>query len=281
MAFGLSAAGAMLATAGVGLVGSMLGADAAGDAAATQAGAADRASENSLTASRESNALQKQMFDKQIELNQPFRDAGLTGQNRLMELLGLGGNTGAAGYGSATKNFSMGDFEADPGYQWRLQQGQQALERSAAARGGLLSGRAAKDMTNYAQGAASQEYGNVYNRKFNEFQTNRTNQLNPLQSLAGMSQTASGAMSNAAGNYGTNVGNTLTSTANTVGNNMMGAGNARASGYVGQANALNQGISGGINAYQNYNMMNKLFPSGGQGFTPVYDSYGLNVAGYK
>lgn len=249
----------IVASVGAGLVGSMISSDAAGDAADTQANAANNASENSLTASRESNALQKEMFEKQLELQAPFREAGLAGQNRLMELLGLGGNTSAQGYGSATRNFGMSDFQQDPGYQWRLQQGQQALERSAAARGGLLSGRAAKDMTAYSQGAASQEYGNAYNR----FQTNRANQLNPLQSLAGMSQTASGAMANAAGQYGTNVGNTLTNTANQVGNNMMQAGNARASGYVGQANALNSGISNGINAFQNYNTMNRLFPTTG------------------
>ena len=184
-----------------------------------------------------------------------------------MELLGLGGNTGAQGYGSASKPFSMGDFQADPGYQFRMQQGQQALERSAAARGGLLSGRAGKDMTNYAQGAASQEYGNVYNRKFNEFQTNRSNQLNPLQSLAGMSQTASGAMSNAAGNYGSNVGNNLTNTANQVGNNMMGAGNARASGYVGSANAWGGALGQAATGYQQSQVMNQLFkqPSSGLG----------------
>lgn len=249
------------AALGASLGGGLDSQSAAQDASGAQVEAANNASANSLTAARESNALQKEMFDKQVSLQEPFRQAGLTGQNRLMDILGLSGNTGAQGYGSANEKFSMGNFTADPGYQFRMQQGQQALERSASARGGLLSGRAGKDMTNYAQGAASQEYGNVYNRKFNEFQTNRSNTLNPLQSLSGMAQTSSNAIGNAAGNYGSNVGSTLTNTANQVGNNMMGAGNARASGYVGGANAVNSAISGGIGAYQNYNMMNKLFPS--------------------
>jgi hypothetical protein len=261
MAFGLTLGGAILAgsaiAGGTALIGGAMASSAAGDAADAQADAANNASANSLVASRESNALQKEMFDKQIELNAPFRNAGLTGQNRLMEMLGLSGDKTAQGYGSASKNFSMSDFQEDPGYQFRLQQGQQALERSASARSGLLSGRAAKDMTSYAQGTASQEYGNAFNR----FQTNRSNQLGPLQSLAGVAQTASGAMSGAAGTYGANVGNNLTSTANTVGNNMMGAGNARASGYVGSANAINGALSGGVNAFQQYNMMNKMFPS--------------------
>lgn len=247
---------ATIAAVGGNLIGSSMASDAAEDAANTQAASADKAT-----------ALQKEMFDKQVELQEPFRQAGLTGQNRLMELLGLGGNKAAPGYGSAMKDFSMADFQADPGYQWRLQQGQQALERSAAARGGLLSGRAAKDMTNYAQGAASQEYGNAFNR----FQTNRSNKLNPLQSLAGQAQTATNQIATDAGNYGLNAGNT-----------MMQAGNARASGYVGGANALNQGISGGINAFQNYNMMNKLFPTpgyhGSTGYTGGADPLGDFIA---
>lgn len=229
----------------------LVGSNAAGKAAQAQADAANAASANSLTASREANALQKQMFDKQVSLQEPFRQAGLTGQNRLMDVLGLSGNTGAQGYGSANEKFGDKPFTQDPSYQWRLQQGQQALERSAAARGGLLSGRAAKDTMNYAQGAASQEYGNAFNR----FQTERANTLNPLQSLSGMAQTASGAMSNAAGNYGSNVGNNITSTANQVGQNMQGAGSARASGYMGQANALSGALSGGLNYMQNQNML--------------------------
>lgn len=229
----------------------LVGSNAAGKAAQAQADAANAASANSLTASREANALQKQMFDKQVSLQEPFRQAGLTGQNRLMDVLGLSGNTGAQGYGSANEKFGDKPFTQDPSYQWRLQQGQQALERSAAARGGLLSGRAAKDTMNYAQGAASQEYGNAFNR----FQTERANTLNPLQSLSGMAQTASGAMSNAAGNYGSNVGNNITSTANQVGQNMQGAGSARASGYMGQANVLSGALSGGLNYMQNQNML--------------------------
>lgn len=269
-------------SAGASVLGSAMGSNASKDAANAQAEAADRASANSLLASRESNALQKEMFDKQIELQTPAREAGLAGQNRLMTLLGLagknsrlpqsitngestidyggidrnGGDPNDPMFGAANKEFGMTEFNQDPSYKWRLQQGQQALDRSASARGGLFGGRAAKDLMNYGQGAASQEYGNAFNR----FQTNRSNMLNPLQSLAGMAQTANGAIGNAAGAYGANVGNNLTSTANQIGNNMMGAGNARASGYVGGANAINGGISQGINNYQNNQLMNKLFP---------------------
>lgn len=247
---------ATIATIGGGLIGSKMSSDAAGNAAGAQVQSADR-----------SAALQKQMFDEQNALQKPFRDNGLAGQNRLMDVLGLSGRTGAAGYGSMNKQFGAADFNADPGYQWRAEQGMKGLERSAAARGGLLSGGAMKDAMNYNQGAASQEYGNAYNR----FQTDRSNVLNPLQSLSGMGQTATGQMAQNAGNYGSNVGNTMTQ-----------AGNAQASGYVGQANAWNNGISQGINGMQNYNMMNKLFPTGGYsgatGYTRGADPLGDMIA---
>lgn len=200
------------------VAGSLIGARATRKAASTQAEAAKYSAD-----------LQKQIFDKQTELQEPFRQAGLTGQNRLMELLGLAGDPNAQGYGSAMRDFGAQDFQTDPGYQFRQQQGQQGLERSAAARGGLLSGAAMKDAMRFNQGLASDEYTNAFNR----FQTNRSNKLNPLQSLAGVGQSSTNQISQAAGNYGVNAGNA-----------MMGAADARASGYLMNgriaSNALNQ-----------------------------------------
>jgi hypothetical protein len=228
-----------------------------------------KAADVQVSSADQSLALQKQIFDKQNELNAPFRNNGLNGQNRLMDLLGLSVNTRAIGYGSAAKNFGMSDFNADPGYQFRLDQGQKAIERSAAARGGLLSGAAVKAAADYNQGSASQEYNNAYNR----FQNDRASILNPLQSLSGQGQSATNQLSANAGNFGQNASNLLTQ-----------AGNARASGYVGSANAINSGISQGINAYQNQNLLNTFFPpknqsdygiTGGSNGTTSLGSYGL------
>lgn len=223
-----------------GVAGAAISSDASRKAANTQADSAAAA-----------NQLQKDTFDKQVALNEPFRQGGLTAQSRLMELLGLGGDANKSDYGSLMRDFSQSDFQTDPGYQFRLQQGQQGLERSAAARGGLLSGAAIKDAMNYNQGMGSQEYANAFNR----FQTNRSNKLNPLQSLMGASQTATNTIGQAAQNYG-----------NQAGQNIIGAGNARASGYVGQANAINSGISQGVNLYQQNQLMNRLYPSGGSNY---------------
>ena len=154
-------------------------------------------------------------------------------------------------YGSLMKDFSMADFQADPGYQWRLDQGQKALERSAAARGGLLSGAAVKAAADYGQNQASAEYGNAYNRYNND----QSQKYNRLAGISGTGQTAVNQVSSAGQNM-----------ANQVSQNITGAGNARASGYVGSANAMSNGIGQAYNGYQNNQLMNRLFPtSGGSG----------------
>jgi hypothetical protein len=181
------------------------------------------------------------MFDRQMEGQEPFRQAGLTGQNRLLELLGLGGNPNAPGYGKYSKDFSMSDFQEDPGYQFRLSQGTKALERSAAARGGLISGNTGGALQNYGQGLASQEYGNAFNR----YQTNRANQLQPLGSLLASGQSAAANQGSAAGQYGVNAGNAY-----------MAAGNAIGAGQLGSANSLASGIQTGISSYQNQSNFN-------------------------
>ena len=181
----------------------LLGASASKSAASTQAASADRATE-----------LQERMFNKQLELQQPFQEAGVNALNRMQsgDVMGM----------------------MDPSYKFRLGEGMKALERSAAARGGLISGGALKAAQRYGQEFASNEFGNAYNR---------------LASMAGIGQTATGAMSGAAGQFGSNAGNLMT-----------GAGAARASGYVGGANALTSGLGQYMNYTQSKDLMNRLLP---------------------
>lgn len=216
--------------AGGALVGGLIASSGARSAAGTQAASADRAAQ-----------LQKEMFDRQMAGQEPFRQAGLTSQNRLLELLGLGGDPNAAGYGKYSRDFSMSDFQEDPGYQFRLSQGTKALERSAAARGGLLSGNTGGALQNYGQNLASQEYGNAFNR----YQTNRANQLQPLGSLLASGQSAAANQGSAAGQYGVNAGNAY-----------MAAGNAIGAGQLGSANSLASGIQTGVSSYQNQTNFN-------------------------
>jgi hypothetical protein len=209
------------------------------------ASASSKASKAQIRASEIADARQKEMFDKQVELQAPFREAGLTSQNRLMQYLGLSGAPGDAGYGKYAGDFSMQDFTTDPGYAFRLAEGNKALDRTAAMRGGLLSGGAMKAAQRYGQDMGSQEYMNAYNR----YQTNRANQLNPLQSLMGSGQSAANTLTTAAGQLGSNLAE-----------NALGAGNARASGYIGQANALTGALNQGVNAYTGTQYLNRMTP---------------------
>jgi len=253
------------------VVGGTIGAYGANKAADTQAGAARDAANIQAQSAREAQTLQRQMFDIQREGQEPFRQAGLTGQNRLLELLGLGGNAGAAGYGRYGRDFGMSDFQADPGYAFRLGEGQKALERSAAARGGLISGGALKAATRYGQDMGSQEYQNAYNR----YQTNRSNQLQPLGNLMAMGQSAASNQGSAAGNYGNAGANLITGAGNAAAGGITGAGNAQAAGYMGMGNTLAGTINTGVSGYQNQqNFTNWLNSQPKPGYNYMYSDAG-------
>lgn len=132
-----------------------------------------------------------------------------------------------ADYGSLMRDFSMADFQADPGYAFRLAEGQRALERSAAARGGLFGGGTLRALTRYGQEAGSQEYVNAYNR----FQQNRATRYNFLASLAGLGQVSAGELAGAQGRLGSDVANLI------VGGQTSAAA-ARASGYGALGSAI-------------------------------------------
>jgi hypothetical protein len=214
--------GAALIAGTAAVAGGAMAAKGAKSAAKTQAQAA-----------ADANAAQERMFQKQIELQEPFRQGGLTAQQEIMQLLGIGGDKTAAGYGSLGKAFGTEQFQQDPGYAFRQSEGMKALERSAAARGNLLSGSTLKGVQRFGQDLASQEYQNAFNR----YQTERAAKLNPLQSLMGAGQSSANVLTGAAGQMGQNEAT-----------NLYNAGAARASGYVGQANALSGALGqiGGI-----------------------------------
>jgi hypothetical protein len=208
--------------------------------ASKQAGAVKEAANIGADSARYAADLQRQMFERQVELQEPFRQAGLSGQNRLLELLGIGGTAGAQGYGKyATAEFTPANFLAnqDPGYAFRMAEGMKALERSAAARGGLLSGATLKGTQRYGQDLASQEYQNAFNR----YQTQRTNTLNPYASLAGVAQSSANTLGQQAGAYGANAGNIAMAGGANAANAQLALGNIRGQQFSNAANALGQG----------------------------------------
>jgi hypothetical protein len=215
----------------------LLGSSASKKAASTQADAANRAAD-----------LQMQQFERQVELQEPWRQAGITALNKLTPL--------ATEY----TPFGMDQFQQDPGYAFRMSEGMKALERSAAARGGLLSGGMLRGAQRYGQDLASQEYMNAFNR----YQAERNARLNPLQSLAGVGQTATNQLGQAGQAMASNVGQALGA-----------AAQARASGYVGGANALTQGLGTYLNYQQGQNYLNAIRPQQPAAAAPITDySYG-------
>ena len=189
--------------------------------------AARRAGDAQASAADSATQLQREMFERQTELNEPWRQAGVNALTRMQS-----GDIG---------------MTQDPSYAFRFSEGMRALERARAAGGQMFSGGTARAATRFGQDLASTEYGNAWNR---------------LASLAGLGQTATGAMSGQAGQFGMSAGNLMT-----------GAGAARASGYVGQANALTNALGQGIGQYQFNSMMNR-FPMQAPAAGGGYGGYG-------
>jgi hypothetical protein len=209
MTFGISAGTYLMA--GTALVGGMM----ASKGASSQANAANRAAD-----------LSQQQYEQTRADQEPWRQAGVRGLNKFESM---------ADY----KPFDMATFAQDPSYQFRMDQGMKAIERSAAARGRQLGGNTLGSLQSFGQGLASQEYGNAFNR----YQTERQATLAPYMTLAGFGTGANAANAQAGQNYATNAGNYMT-----------GAAAAGAAGNMGIANAL----GGGASQYLKYTQGNDL-----------------------
>jgi hypothetical protein len=201
---------------------------AIGGAAVIGAGASivsgNKAAKAQTQASNASIAEQRREYDQSRADMAPWLNTGSSALSKLAGLYGVtptgstaaptGGTTGAGAYGG---------FFASPGYQFRLDQGVQAVERSAAAHGLLRSGGAVKAIQRYGEGLASSEYQSFADR---------------LAQMAGVGQNA--AQSNAAS--GANASNNIS-------NALIASGNARASSYANIGSSINSGLSNMMTAY--------------------------------
>lgn len=195
--FGMSATTAAIVGAGAATVGSALISSNAVKSAADK------------QAQGTSNALAEQAREFDItQANQaPYLDAGKTALGKL-----------------AAENdtpFDQSTVQLDPGYQFGLKQGQQAIDRQTAAAGGRISGAALKAAAQYGTDYATTGYTAAYTR------TNqaRTDRLNRLAALAGVGQTAT-----------QNVNSAGASTANARSALMVAAGDNAGAGTMAQAN---------------------------------------------
>lgn len=148
-----------------------------------------------------------------------------------------------AGFGDLLRDFRASDFQEDPGHQFRLSQGEGAINRNALARGRYNSGSTLKALQGFNSDLASQEYGNAFNR----FRAQQGDRFNRLAGFAGIGQSAAN-----------QVNTDRMATGNALASNIIGAGNAAAAGRVGGINAITGAIGQGLNWYQGQQALNQL-----------------------
>lgn len=273
----------IIGAAGVGssLLGGILGSGAASKAAKIQAAAAEQvanqasqtaqtAGQGALTAAGDAantvntatgqaNDLLAGLYNARTSELSPYQTVGSTAANDLLAALQPGG--------SLNQNFTADQLlQNDPGYQFRLEQGQKGIGNATAAAGSTLGGSALKSLTRYNSDYASSEYDKAFNR----FLENNQQKFNILSGTAGIGMRANdqalattNSLAVPIANNGINAavyqGNAGRDAAQYSGNALLqglkissdaltGGANARAAGVVGGANAWSGALSGAVNA---------------------------------
>ncbi len=232
---------AIAAAAAIG--GSIISADASRSAANKQADAAQNAQQ-----------LQLDMFNRNKQDLAPWMQSGQKGNEALMNFLGLGGG-GFDPNAPGVRPFGAQDFQQDPGYQFRMNEGLNAVLNKRSAIGGLDSGNTMRALEDYGQGMASQEYQNAFNR----YNTGIGNIYTRLSGISNSGLNAAGGIAGLGANAGARAGDFGVQ-----------GGNALAAGTVGQANA----VTGGINDLMGqWLRANQIQQGGGN---PAMPNFGLN-----
>lgn len=197
-------------------VAAAVGAAGAVGSAVISSNAASDAAAGTAAAAKKANKKLSKFYVAQREDLKPWQQGGLNAFNEM-------------GSQDFKRDFTAEDFQKDPGYEFRMAEGAKALERSAAARGGLRSGGTLKAISRYGQDFASNEYGNAYNR----FNADRDRRFGRLSSLAGFGERATGQLGALRQNY-----------TNTYSNNVMGAAKSAGEAGMASANAWGGALSG-------------------------------------
>ena len=272
------------------------------------AGAARDAANTQADATRDANAAQLQMFNQTRADLAPYREAGQAALGPLSTLAQTPltydpyAPTPAYQPSPAYSGPTLEELRADPGYAFRVSEGQKRLERSAAGRGLLLSGGQLKDLTRFGQDMGSQEYAavygrglqrsadtyqrgyqqnaDIYNRALQGYQTNYNTLLGlrnlNYSELAGVAGAGQGA-TNTLSQLGTQVGTQLAQ-------NTIGAGNAQAAGTIGAANAyagIGTNLAQAGNQYNQYRLLSSLADRSYGASSPEEAQYALDAMRYR
>jgi hypothetical protein len=220
---GLAVLAAGLAGAGA----SMYGASKASDAQKDAAAAASQSQ-------REAIAFQRQVYDNQLQnfaatkgQLTPFINNGIGANNLLATSLGLNG---------AQPDFT--GFFNSPDYKFALKEGVGALDNSAAAKGGLLSGNQLRAVTEYGSGLATQ---------------NLNNYLSRISGVSSQGLQAGGYLGQIGASLGNSSSANIGATSNNLANTQMAQGTADAAGTMGMV----KGFNSGLNSLSLYNQMSQ------------------------
>ena len=291
------------------LVGGILGSNASNDAAKIQAQNAQKVAGMAQTAATNAqggvtnatgqgqgditggvtgaNQSLANVFGGESSNLNPYLTTGSTASNLLTGAISPGGSL------AQTFSFNPTDLQNDPGYQFQLNQGLDAVKRAAAATGTLGSGGTLEAMNNYAQGFAGTSYNQAYNRALSTYQTNQNTTLQNLMAGVGVGLQGTGLYNNAAQNFGNlTSNNTLAGAfgnanlgmqgattsgqfglqgAQIAGQALTGGANAQAAGTIGAANAWSGALGGIGNAFTGYaanRTLAKIFGGGGSATGP-------------
>lgn len=233
----ISTGAAILGGAVLGLGGSYLAGQAAKSGAQAQAGAMSEASNLQAQTARESIALQREMYEKGLELGEPYRKAGYSALNRIQDLLpGL------------TTPVTAQEIKNLPGFKFATEQGIGAARQNVNVGGGgsNVDRAAQKFAIDYTTGVAMPQV-----------LEQRRSIYNTLAGIAGIGQTAATGAQQAGAGYGANVANISGTTAGAIGNLGVGSANAMASGNIAQANLMSGALNNIGNSMFMYSLLNK------------------------
>jgi hypothetical protein len=233
----ISTGAAILGGAALGLGGAYLSGQAAKSGAQAQAGAMSDAASLQAQTARESTALQREMYEKGLELGAPYREAGYSALNRIQDLLpGL------------TSPITAAEIQGLPGFDFAMKQGTGAARQNFNVGGGgsNVDRAAQKFAIDYVTGTAMPQVI-----------SQRSNIYNTLAGIAGIGQTAASGAASAGAGYGANVANIAGTTAGAIGNLGVGGANAMASGNIAQANLMSGALGNIGNSAFMYSLLNK------------------------
>ena len=233
----ISTGAAILGGAALGLVGSSMASSAAKSGAQAQAGATAQAADLQAQVARENIALQREMYEKGLELGEPYRKAGYSALTRIQDLLpGL------------TTPVTAAEISNLPGFQFAMQQGMGAARQMINVGGGgsNIDRAAQKFAIDYTTSVAMPQV-----------LAQRSNIYNTLAGIAGIGQTATSGAVGAGQGFGANVANIGGATAGAIGQLGVAGANALASGNIASANIMSSGLNNIGNAAFMYSLLNK------------------------